>query len=216
MQLQHLGKARWPLSLLQYLEEQELRRTCHTMRWLGLLVPFVSRRPLIPTLCSRVFPGTCPPVLGSSPLSFPICVESLILVVIHRRDARPLRLDCRRRYVALSTTSSQHAQANRHSLTRMIGLSSLRSGRMRRRSRRSRSRVRRLTSHKSAGMELTLATAIPNCSDFVIKKEDHTIGNLVAEHAKMHRNVLMAGYKSMSSWPLVCTAHLVIMRLTWQ
>jgi DNA-directed RNA polymerase II subunit RPB11 len=38
-------------------------------------------------------------------------------------------------------------------------------------------------------------TAIPNCSDFVIKKEDHTIGNLVSEHLKKHRNVLMAGYK---------------------
>ncbi|KEZ39685.1 hypothetical protein SAPIO_CDS9631 [Scedosporium apiospermum] len=38
-------------------------------------------------------------------------------------------------------------------------------------------------------------TAIPNCSDFVIKKEDHTIGNLVSEQLKKHRNVLMAGYK---------------------
>lgn len=186
------------------------------MRWPGLLVHFVSRRPLIPTLCSHVFPGTCPPALGGSPLSFSICVKSSILVDIHRQDARSLRLDCRRRYVSLSTTSSRRAQAKRHSLTRVIGLSSLRSGMMRRRSRRSRSRVRRLICLKSAGMELTLATAIPNCSDFVIKKEDHTIGNLVAEHAKMHRNVLMAGYKSMSSWPLACATHLVIMRLTWQ
>ncbi|MBE3041357.1 hypothetical protein IMZ48_01985 [Candidatus Bathyarchaeota archaeon] len=48
---------------------------------------------------------------------------------------------------------------------------------------------------------MTFAAAIPNCSDFVIKKEDHTIGNLVSEHAKMHRNVLMAGYKSMSPVP---------------
>ncbi|KAJ4423518.1 hypothetical protein N0V82_001843 [Gnomoniopsis sp. IMI 355080] len=34
-----------------------------------------------------------------------------------------------------------------------------------------------------------------NCSDFLIKKEDHTIGNLVAEHLKMHPHVMMAGYK---------------------
>lgn len=35
-----------------------------------------------------------------------------------------------------------------------------------------------------------------NCSDFLIKKEDHTIGNLLAEHLKMHQHVMMAGYKS--------------------
>ncbi|CAN8095593.1 unnamed protein product [Discula destructiva] len=34
-----------------------------------------------------------------------------------------------------------------------------------------------------------------NCSDFLIKKEDHTIGNLVSEHLKMNNHVLMAGYK---------------------
>ncbi|PSR90797.1 DNA-directed RNA polymerase 13.3K chain [Coniella lustricola] len=34
-----------------------------------------------------------------------------------------------------------------------------------------------------------------NCSDFLIKKEDHTIGNLVSEHLKQHPHVLMAGYK---------------------
>jgi len=38
-------------------------------------------------------------------------------------------------------------------------------------------------------------TGMPNCSDFIVKKEDHTIGNLVAEHLKKHKNVLMAGYK---------------------
>ncbi|GKT84837.1 DNA-directed RNA polymerase II subunit RPB11 [Colletotrichum tofieldiae] len=37
-----------------------------------------------------------------------------------------------------------------------------------------------------------------NTSDFVIKKEDHTLGNLLSEHLKMHKNVLMAGYKSTS------------------
>lgn len=40
-----------------------------------------------------------------------------------------------------------------------------------------------------------------NCSDFTLKKEDHTLGNLVSEHLKKHPNVLMAGYKSESSSP---------------
>ena len=47
---------------------------------------------------------------------------------------------------------------------------------------------------------------MPNTSDFIIKKEDHTIGNLFSEHLKMHPKVLMAGYKSKrglhSSWSL--------------
>ncbi|KAG6356574.1 hypothetical protein INS49_014447 [Diaporthe citri] len=34
-----------------------------------------------------------------------------------------------------------------------------------------------------------------NCSDFTLKKEDHTLGNLVSEYLKKHPNVLMAGYK---------------------
>ena len=34
-----------------------------------------------------------------------------------------------------------------------------------------------------------------NTSDFVLKKEDHTLGNLLSEHIKMHPNVHMAGYK---------------------
>ncbi|ROT39151.1 RBP11-like subunits of RNA polymerase [Sodiomyces alkalinus F11] len=37
--------------------------------------------------------------------------------------------------------------------------------------------------------------AMANTSDFLIKKEDHTLGNLLAEHLKMHPQVLMAGYK---------------------
>ena len=41
-----------------------------------------------------------------------------------------------------------------------------------------------------------LLIAMSNTSDFVIKKEDHTLGNLLAEHLKMHRNVMVAGYKS--------------------
>ena len=38
---------------------------------------------------------------------------------------------------------------------------------------------------------------IANCSDFLIKKEDHTIGNLLSEYLKKHKRVLMAGYKGM-------------------
>lgn len=34
-----------------------------------------------------------------------------------------------------------------------------------------------------------------NCSDFTLKKEDHTIGNLITEHLKQSPNVLMAAYK---------------------
>lgn len=34
-----------------------------------------------------------------------------------------------------------------------------------------------------------------NTSDFVLRKEDHTLGNLLSEHLKMHPNVYMAGYK---------------------
>lgn len=41
-----------------------------------------------------------------------------------------------------------------------------------------------------------------NCSDFTLKKEDHTLGNLVSEHLKKHPNVLMAGYKSELPSPL--------------
>lgn len=34
-----------------------------------------------------------------------------------------------------------------------------------------------------------------NTCDFTLKKEDHTIGNLLSEYLKQHPNVLMAGYK---------------------
>ncbi|KAI2608824.1 DNA-directed RNA polymerase II subunit RPB11 [Hypoxylon fragiforme] len=36
---------------------------------------------------------------------------------------------------------------------------------------------------------------MPNTSDFTILKEDHTVGNLLAEHFKQHPHVMMAGYK---------------------
>ncbi|KAI1342115.1 DNA-directed RNA polymerase [Xylariaceae sp. FL0016] len=34
-----------------------------------------------------------------------------------------------------------------------------------------------------------------NTSDFILLKEDHTLGNLLAEHLKQAPHVLMAGYK---------------------
>lgn len=34
-----------------------------------------------------------------------------------------------------------------------------------------------------------------NTSDFTLNKEDHTLGNLLSEHLKLHPNVYMAGYK---------------------
>jgi DNA-directed RNA polymerase II subunit RPB11 len=34
-----------------------------------------------------------------------------------------------------------------------------------------------------------------NTSDFTLAKEDHTMGNLISEHLKQERHVLMAGYK---------------------
>ncbi|CAJ2508191.1 Uu.00g093770.m01.CDS01 [Anthostomella pinea] len=34
-----------------------------------------------------------------------------------------------------------------------------------------------------------------NTSDFILLKEDHTLGNLLAEHLKQEPRVLMAGYK---------------------
>lgn len=40
-----------------------------------------------------------------------------------------------------------------------------------------------------------------NTSDFVLKKEDHTLGNLLSEHLKAHPNVYMAGYKRWSPSP---------------
>jgi DNA-directed RNA polymerase II subunit RPB11 len=35
-----------------------------------------------------------------------------------------------------------------------------------------------------------------NTSDFIMLKEDHTLGNLIAEHLKAAPHVMMAGYKS--------------------
>ncbi|KAK6833668.1 DNA-directed RNA polymerase [Apiospora arundinis] len=38
-------------------------------------------------------------------------------------------------------------------------------------------------------------TSMSSTSDFILKKEDHTLGNLISEHLKMHQKVHMAGYK---------------------
>lgn len=35
-----------------------------------------------------------------------------------------------------------------------------------------------------------------NTSDFVILKEDHTLGNVITEHLRAMPNVMMAAYKS--------------------
>lgn len=37
--------------------------------------------------------------------------------------------------------------------------------------------------------------SMSNTSDFILLKEDHTIGNMVSEHLKQVPQVLMAGYK---------------------
>ncbi|KAI1820614.1 DNA-directed RNA polymerase [Xylaria intraflava] len=38
-------------------------------------------------------------------------------------------------------------------------------------------------------------TGTPNTSEFVLLKEDHTLGNLLSEHLKQVPHVMMAGYK---------------------
>ncbi len=47
-----------------------------------------------------------------------------------------------------------------------------------------------------------------NTSDFILLKEDHTLGNLLAEHLKQSPHVLMAGYKSewLVAWMLFLLA----------
>ncbi|RCI08183.1 hypothetical protein L249_6245 [Ophiocordyceps polyrhachis-furcata BCC 54312] len=42
---------------------------------------------------------------------------------------------------------------------------------------------------------LTPPQGMSNTSDFILNKEDHTLGNLLSEHLKLHPNVYMAGYK---------------------
>ncbi len=41
-----------------------------------------------------------------------------------------------------------------------------------------------------------------NCSDFLLLKEDHTLGNLLSVYLKMAPHVMLAAYKSMPLPPL--------------
>lgn len=44
-------------------------------------------------------------------------------------------------------------------------------------------------------IEEKIYAGMSNTSDFILKKEDHTMGNLLAEHLKQAPHVLMCGYK---------------------
>ncbi|KAF4594994.1 DNA-directed RNA polymerase II subunit RPB11 [Ophiocordyceps camponoti-floridani] len=44
-------------------------------------------------------------------------------------------------------------------------------------------------------IEEKVYSGMSNTSDFILNKEDHTLGNLLSEHIKKHPNVYMAGYK---------------------
>lgn len=54
-----------------------------------------------------------------------------------------------------------------------------------------------------------------NTSDFILMKEDHTLGNLLAEHIKAHPNVYMAGYKSMPYIPGPYAPLVMLISLSW-
>ncbi|KAI6782476.1 DNA-directed RNA polymerase II subunit RPB11 [Emericellopsis cladophorae] len=45
-------------------------------------------------------------------------------------------------------------------------------------------------------IEEKVYSGMSNTSDFILKKEDHTLGNLLSEHLKAHPHVYMAGYKN--------------------
>jgi DNA-directed RNA polymerase subunit L len=47
-----------------------------------------------------------------------------------------------------------------------------------------------------------------NCSDFLMLKEDHTLGNLLSVYLKMAPHVMMAAYKSKATPPLQQTPEL--------
>lgn len=46
-----------------------------------------------------------------------------------------------------------------------------------------------------------------NTSDFILLKEDHTLGNLLSEHLKQAPHVMMAGYKSKAPVALLPLLH---------
>jgi hypothetical protein len=55
-------------------------------------------------------------------------------------------------------------------------------------------------------------SGMSNTSDFILKKEDHTLGNLLSEHLKAHPNVYMAGYKGEYSGLSCCTDSMLTFR----
>ena len=50
-----------------------------------------------------------------------------------------------------------------------------------------------------------------NCSDFLLLKEDHTLGNLLSVYLKMAPHVMLAAYKSRLPSPLL---HAAVQKLT--
>ncbi|KID84274.1 DNA-directed RNA polymerase II subunit RPB11 [Metarhizium guizhouense ARSEF 977] len=52
-----------------------------------------------------------------------------------------------------------------------------------------------LLSEGEKRIEEKVYSGMSNTSDFILNKEDHTLGNLLSEHIKAHPNVYMAGYK---------------------
>jgi hypothetical protein len=82
-------------------------------------------------------------------------------------------------------------------LTMGIASSSSSSRMERRRLLRRSSLVSALVFHfKFAMADASTCQGMSNTSDFTMLKEDHTLGNLIAEHLKAAPNVMMAGYKS--------------------
>jgi DNA-directed RNA polymerase subunit L len=56
-----------------------------------------------------------------------------------------------------------------------------------------------------------------NCSDFLLLKEDHTLGNLLSAYLRMAPHVMLAGYKSMFlplHFPITRSAHTPIQSAT--
>jgi len=53
-------------------------------------------------------------------------------------------------------------------------------------------------------IEEKVYSGMSNTSDFILKKEDHTLGNLLSEHLKAHPHVYMAGYKSQHPHTMPC------------
>lgn len=80
-------------------------------------------------------------------------------------------------------------------LTEIVDSSFSSSERERRKLRRRSTLVSTISFGQLLGLSDRVIKGMSNTSDFVLKKEDHTLGNLLSEHIKMHPNVHMAGYK---------------------